>query len=158
MDNRVYLRAQGNNFYYICSDVTCNNPIGTVSSFNKNEFNVGIDGDSFKINFQTSKVSIILLEDHVNYMLELWRRDSKTSNSNKSKVAEVVNPTTKTTHSNQMSIEVFDMMEAIWGREALMTFCEMNEFEYRMRMGIKPEQPIEAYLKKYSELKSKINE
>lgn len=64
-------------------------------------------------------------------------------------------------HYNNYSKEVIDMMEAIWGTENLITFCEMNAFKYRMRMGTKPDNPIQQdlnkeqwYLNKANELKS----
>lgn len=46
---------------------------------------------------------------------------------------EVNNPE----HYNNMTMEVIDMMETIWGKEALILFCEMNSFKYRMRAGNK---------------------
>ena len=66
-------------------------------------------------------------------------------------------------HYNNYSKEVIDMMEDIWGTEALITFCEMNAFKYRMRMGTKPDNSIEQdmnkeswYLNKAKSLKSKL--
>jgi hypothetical protein len=41
------------------------------------------------------------------------------------------------THYNQQSIEVIDMMLAIYGREAVINFCLLNAFKYRMRAGYK---------------------
>ncbi len=40
-------------------------------------------------------------------------------------------------HYNQYPIEVIDMMVAIWGKEKTATFCTMNAFKYRMRLGHK---------------------
>jgi hypothetical protein len=51
-------------------------------------------------------------------------------------------------HYRNYPIEVIDMMSAIWGKSATATFCEMNAFKYRMRMGAKPENSIEQDLKK----------
>lgn len=66
-------------------------------------------------------------------------------------------------HYNNYSKEVIDMMENIWGIENLITFCEMNAFKYRMRMGTKPDNSIEQdlkkekwYLNKAKELKQKL--
>lgn len=66
-------------------------------------------------------------------------------------------------HYNNYSKEVIDMMESIWGIQNLITFCEMNAFKYRMRMGTKPENSIEQdiqkeqwYLNKAKELKDKL--
>lgn len=67
-------------------------------------------------------------------------------------------------HYNAYSMEVLDMMIKIWGVEKTITFCEMNAFKYRMRMGTKPENDVEQdlkkerwYLKKAQELKNKKN-
>ncbi len=35
-------------------------------------------------------------------------------------------------HYNNYSVEVIDMMEAIYGVEATIIFCEMTAFKYRM--------------------------
>lgn len=51
-------------------------------------------------------------------------------------------------HYNKYDIEVLDMMERIWGRDALIIFCRMNAFKYRMRMGEKPTSSIEQDLAK----------
>ena len=60
-------------------------------------------------------------------------------------------------HYKKNSIEVIDMMTRIWGPEAVATYCEINAFKYRMRLGMKPNQPIEQELKKaqWYEQKSK---
>ena len=51
---------------------------------------------------------------------------------------DFINPS----HYKKFSIEVIDMMERIWGKGATAIHCEMCAFKYRMRMGEKPEQPI----------------
>jgi hypothetical protein len=68
-------------------------------------------------------------------------------------------------HYNSYSIEVIDMMVKIWGVEKTITFCEMNAFKYRMRMGTKPgnstDQDLEKefwYLKKANELKQTLRQ
>lgn len=38
---------------------------------------------------------------------------------------------------NQYPIEVIDMMEKIWGKEAVSLWCVMTAFKYRMRLGHK---------------------
>jgi hypothetical protein len=67
-------------------------------------------------------------------------------------------------HYNTFSKEVIDMMVDIWGFEKTIAFCEMNAFKYKMRMGDKPNQPLEQdakkskwYLDKAKELKSKFD-
>ena len=57
---------------------------------------------------------------------------------------DYINPS----HYQNSSIEVIDMMLAIWGEEALINYCEITAFKYRMRMGLKPDQPIERDMQK----------
>jgi hypothetical protein len=61
-------------------------------------------------------------------------------------------------HYRNYPIEVIDMMSAIWGKAATATFCEMNAFKYRMRMGTKPDNSIEQDLKKESWYLNKAKE
>ena len=51
-------------------------------------------------------------------------------------------------HYRRYSVESIEMMQRIYGTEATIQFCEMNAFKYRMRMGTKPDNPIEQDLKK----------
>ena len=37
-------------------------------------------------------------------------------------------------HYQKFSVEVIDMMVAIWGKEATAVHCEMCAFKYRLRM------------------------
>ena len=46
------------------------------------------------------------------------------------------------------SKEIYQMMIDIWGMEKYIAFCEMNAFKYRMRLGDKPDQPIDRDLDK----------
>lgn len=64
-------------------------------------------------------------------------------------------------HYQEFSIEVIDMMAAIWGKEATALHCEMCAFKYRLRIGSKPNQSIEDelgkinwYMEKTKELRS----
>lgn len=61
-----------------------------------------------------------------------------------SKEYDFVNPE----HYKRGNMEVIDMMKLLWGTEALIAHCEMTAFKYRMRAGIKPDQPIERELEK----------
>lgn len=61
-------------------------------------------------------------------------------------------------HYKQGSMEVIDMMIAIWGKEAVATYCEINAFKYRMRLGLKPEQPVERDLEKAKWYEEKAKE
>lgn len=51
-------------------------------------------------------------------------------------------------HYNSYDVEIIEMMKRIWGTEATITFCKLNAFKYRMRMGLKPNNPIEQDLAK----------
>lgn len=51
-------------------------------------------------------------------------------------------------HYNNSSVEVWKMMLQIWGQDKFIAFCEMSSFKYRMRMGMKPDQPVERDLEK----------
>lgn len=54
----------------------------------------------------------------------------------------------KPPHYTSGSKEVIDMMVDIWGREKVAAHCEMCAFKYRMRVGKKPDQPIQRDLEK----------
>ena len=51
-------------------------------------------------------------------------------------------------HYKKFSVEVIDMMVAIWGPSKTADHCEMCAFKYRLRMGDKPDQPVERDLEK----------
>lgn len=51
-------------------------------------------------------------------------------------------------HYNNYDVEVIDMMERVFGKEATITFCKLNAFKYRMRAGTKPNQSADKDLKK----------
>lgn len=66
-------------------------------------------------------------------------------------------------HYNHYSVEVIDMMVSIYGRAATAKWCEMTAFKYRMRVGTKPNNPVQQdldkekwYLDKSKELMSKV--
>ena len=61
-------------------------------------------------------------------------------------------------HYNNNSIEVWEMMLKIWGKEKFIAFCEMNAFKYRMRLGEKPEQPVTRDLNKAKWYEDKAKE
>jgi len=54
--------------------------------------------------------------------------------------------------------EVFEMMVDIWGEEAFIKHCEMCAFKYRMRLGRKPDAPIERDLEKAKWYEDKAKE
>ena len=47
-------------------------------------------------------------------------------------------------HYQRSSKEVWQMMIDVWGKDKYIAFCEMNAFKYRMRAGLKPNQPMEV--------------
>lgn len=66
-------------------------------------------------------------------------------------------------HYKKYSFEVIDMMVKVYGPEHTAIYCEMNAFKYTMRVGLKPEQPVERdlekrdwYLNKAAELRNSI--
>jgi len=67
---------------------------------------------------------------------------------------DYINPT----HYKKGSKEVIDMMIDIWGAEAVKAHCEMCAFKYRMRMGLKLDQPLERDLSKAKWYESKAVE
>lgn len=54
----------------------------------------------------------------------------------------------KPDHYKQFQMETIDMMIKIWGIEAVIVHCEITAFKYKMRLGLKPDQPVERDLKK----------
>ena len=66
-------------------------------------------------------------------------------------------------HYNQYPVEVIDMMIRIWGEEATRTFCILNAFKYRMRVGHKDDTQSDLakekwYLDKAKELSADFHE
>ena len=61
-------------------------------------------------------------------------------------------------HYQEFSVEVIDMMAAIWGKETAAAHCEMCAFKYKLRAGSKPDQPIERDLEKAAWYLSKAKE
>ena len=51
-------------------------------------------------------------------------------------------------HYNNYDVEVIEMMRRIWGDEAVDTWAKLTAFKYRMRMGTKPDTPVEQDLEK----------
>lgn len=61
-------------------------------------------------------------------------------------------------HYNNYSVEVIDMMKKIWGAEATALWCEMTAFKYRMRLGLKPDNPVSQDLDKEAWCLARANE
>lgn len=53
-------------------------------------------------------------------------------------------------HYDSDRINGIVMMERIWGTKAVMLWCEITAFKYRMRIGRKEGQPVEQDLLKTS--------
>lgn len=71
-------------------------------------------------------------------------KDKDMSVTEKEKYEYVNHPS----HYNNYRMETIDMMLKLWGPENTATFCEMNAYKYRMRLGLKPENPIDQDLEK----------
>jgi hypothetical protein len=74
-----------------------------------------------------------------------------------SEVEKAVNPS----HYKQFSVETIDMMERIWGIEALILHCEMTCFKYKMRSGkkddvVQEQKKADWYLNKAQELRGRL--
>jgi hypothetical protein len=50
------------------------------------------------------------------------------------------------------------MMVAIWGLDEAISFCKLNAFKYKMRVGTKPNETIDQDLKKEKWYLDKMNE
>lgn len=49
-------------------------------------------------------------------------------------------------HYNVYDLEVIDMMAKLWGNEAVVIWCKLNAYKYRMRMGYKNcEDPVRDF-------------
>jgi hypothetical protein len=72
----------------------------------------------------------------------------------KSKSYDYINPD----HYKKYGKEVWEITASIWGKEAYIAHCEMSAFEYRMRLGSKPDQPVERDLKKAQWYEDKAKE
>lgn len=68
---------------------------------------------------------------------------------------DFINPTH---YQNSGGKETIEMMLDIWGVESVIAHCQMCAFKYRMRLGKKPEQPIERDLEKAQWYENKANE
>ena len=78
----------------------------------------------------------------------------------RSDTTDVQDALSKEPHYNHQPIEVIDMMLSIYGKEAVIHFCLLNSFKYRMRAGHKDDavKDIEKavwYEKKAKELEIK---
>lgn len=61
-------------------------------------------------------------------------------------------------HYKKGSVEVFDMMVSIYGKDKVEVFCELNAFKYRMRLGSKPDNSVEQEMRKVRWYEAKLKE
>jgi hypothetical protein len=61
-------------------------------------------------------------------------------------------------HYNNQSIESIEKVYRIWGKEATIMFCEITEFLYRERMGLKPGEDIQREMDKINWYSNKRKE
>ena len=95
----------------------------------------------------------------IDVILKKAEKQMKDEELAKAMLAEVkpydyINPN----HYKQGDKEVIEMMVDIWGAEDVAKYCSMNAFKYRMRMGFKPNQPVEQELKKAKWYEDKAKE
>jgi hypothetical protein len=64
----------------------------------------------------------------------------------------------KPSHYNVYDIEVIDMMLKIWGKQAVINYCLLNAFKYRMRAGNKENNSSEKDFAKEQWYLNKVNE
>lgn len=67
---------------------------------------------------------------------------------------DYINPS----HYKKGDKQVYEMMIDIWGVDAYIKHCEMCAFKYRMRLGEKPDQPVERDLDKARWYETKAKE
>lgn len=115
--------------------------------------------DTRNVYFDTTNPIVIkaILRDHapkkdstieVDLSFEPTNAELKEEISQKTETSTQYEYVNHPSHYNNYSMEVIDMMLKIWGPENAATFCEMNAYKYRMRLGLKPENPIDQDLKK----------
>lgn len=83
-------------------------------------------------------------EESMKHITNFLNKIPNYSSIEEKKEYDYINPN----HYKQGSKEVIEMMQDIWGKEKLIAYCEMNAFKYRMKAGLKPEQPIQRDLDK----------
>ena len=96
-----------------------------------------VDGDWYVFSMTQGKTEVTLeqLEEILSKERNLKEQPA---------VYDFVNPQ----HYKKMSVETWEMMVSIWGAEKYVAHCEMCAFKYRMRLGEKPDQPVERDLEK----------
>lgn len=67
---------------------------------------------------------------------------------------DYINPS----HYKKGDKEVWEMMVAIWGVDAYISYCTITAMKYRMRIGSKPNEPAERDLEKIKWYENKAKE
>lgn len=137
---------------------TVNEELRTENSKLSGELNVkvyGFDDEAvcstgYKELYDTLAADYQHLADQFNQLRDsLSQQDSRTHLStydtdNSHNYEHVNHPS----HYNKYDVEVIEMMRRIWGEDAVKTWAKLNAFKYRMRLGEKPDTPIERDLEK----------
>lgn len=67
---------------------------------------------------------------------------------------DYINPS----HYTKYTFEVIEMMEKVYGAEWTAIYCELTIMKYRLRMGDKPNEPVERDMKKVKWYETKLKE
>jgi hypothetical protein len=102
-----------------------------------------LEGDLFKYSQCETSLNITKKLDALNDLTEESKSHRYKCTPPKEEY-DFVNPD----HYKKGGKEVIEMMIDVWGEADVIKYCEMNAFKYRMRMGSKPNQPVEQELKK----------
>lgn len=73
------------------------------------------------------------IDGHIEKSLAEMKHDEKVNHPN---------------YYNRYSVEVIEMARRIWGDEAMKSAAEITAFIYRMRAGVKPDNPVNQDLDK----------
>jgi len=107
-----------------------------------------VKGIYIKLDYTWIYMSAEMFDEHCKVLARKKGNDKfcdKVKESLNSKTEyDFINPS----HYKLGTMETFDMMVLIWGKEKAIAHCEMTAFKYRMRAGKKPDQSIERDMEK----------
>lgn len=113
------------------------------------------DGDKGRV-FKTDCIEIKpMMSPGDELQLKSFDLFCQSHNKSHNKSYDFVNPSH---YNGHYSMEVIDMMVAIYGKEKTAIYCEITAFKYSMRVGLKPGQPVEQDVKKRDWYLSKAKE
>ena len=146
-----YHKTRGGCAVGICGDVICSTCFNGSISTPGNGCPSHVAGRWQEI----YDLAVEFLEKHRYQINELPKPKLIYDNpANKPRQYDYINPD----HYKKGDKEVWEMMVEIWGKEAFIKHCEMCAFKYRMRLGEKPEQPVERDLAKAKWYEDKAKE